>query len=235
MRMSRRCGPRSPPPAARPKRRSQPSPRRISKAPWPACSKRPPGAAASSEPPLRGPPHERLFRLHHRCAAVARPVRGDCAAFAAADARRLPQPALPGDRAAHQPADRAAAAGAAADRQGRHRLRGRGAAGRGGGCRPGDGAAWRQLARSDRVAGRTAPEIAHMLLSIYLYAIILYALLSMIAPGGYSPLQSVLTSVCEPVLRPIRRLIPPIAGLDLSPLFATLIILALLNLPLMMR
>jgi YggT family protein len=78
-------------------------------------------------------------------------------------------------------------------------------------------------------------EIVHMLLSIYLYAIILYALLSMIAPGGYSPLQSMLTSVCEPVLRPIRRLIPPIAGLDLSPLFATLIILALLNIPLMVR
>lgn len=72
-------------------------------------------------------------------------------------------------------------------------------------------------------------EIAHMLLSIYLYAIILYALLSMIAPGGYSPLQSVLTSLCEPVLRPIRRIIPPLAGLDLSPLFATLIILAILS------
>ena len=78
-------------------------------------------------------------------------------------------------------------------------------------------------------------EIVHMVLSIYLYAIILYALLSMIAPGGYSPLQSVLASLCEPVLRPIRRIIPPIAGLDLSPLFATLIILALLSVPLMMR
>jgi len=78
-------------------------------------------------------------------------------------------------------------------------------------------------------------EIAHMLLSIYLYAIILYALLSMIAPGGYSPLQSMLTSLCEPVLRPIRRIIPPLAGLDLSPLFATLIILALLSVPLMVR
>jgi YggT family protein len=72
-------------------------------------------------------------------------------------------------------------------------------------------------------------EIVHMLLTIYLYAIILYALLSMIAPGGYSPLQSVLTSLCEPVLRPIRRIIPPIASLDLSPLFATLIILGLLS------
>lgn len=78
-------------------------------------------------------------------------------------------------------------------------------------------------------------HIARMLLSIYLYAIILYALLSMIAPGGYSPLQSVLAALCEPVLRPFRRIIPPISGLDLSPLWATLIILALLNVPGMWR
>jgi YggT family protein len=75
-------------------------------------------------------------------------------------------------------------------------------------------------------------EIVRMLLWIYLYAIFLYALLSLIAPGGYSPLQSLLTSLCEPVLRPIRRVIPAVAGLDLSPLWATLLILAVLHLPL---
>jgi YggT family protein len=53
-------------------------------------------------------------------------------------------------------------------------------------------------------------------------------LLSLIAPGGYSPMQSVLDSLCEPVLRPIRRLIPPIGGLDLSPLWAGIAIQALL-------
>jgi YggT family protein len=74
-------------------------------------------------------------------------------------------------------------------------------------------------------------EIARTLLWTYLYAIFLYALLSLIAPGGYSPLQSVLSSLCEPVLRPIRRFIPTVAGLDLSPLWATLILLALLHLP----
>jgi YggT family protein len=57
---------------------------------------------------------------------------------------------------------------------------------------------------------------------------ILFALLSLIAPGGYSPLQSVLASVCEPVLRPFRRLIPPIAGIDFSPLWAIIIIKAIL-------
>ncbi len=73
-----------------------------------------------------------------------------------------------------------------------------------------------------------ALEIAHTLLWTYCYAILIYWLLSFIAPGGYSPLQSVLTSLCEPVLRPFRRVIPPVAGLDLSPLWATIAIQAIL-------
>ncbi len=76
-------------------------------------------------------------------------------------------------------------------------------------------------------------EIARTLLYTYLYAIFIYTLLTLIAPGGYSPVQSVLASLCEPVLRPIRRLIPAIvAGIDLSPLWACIIILAILHLPL---
>jgi YggT family protein len=71
-------------------------------------------------------------------------------------------------------------------------------------------------------------EIARTLLWTYFYAIFLYALLSLIAPGGYSPLQAVLTSLCEPVLGPIRRLIPSVAGLDLSPLWAIIAIQAIL-------
>ena len=71
-------------------------------------------------------------------------------------------------------------------------------------------------------------EIAWLLLQTYLVGIFLYALLSLIAPGGYSPVQSVLTSLCEPVLRPIRRLIPAVAGLDLSPLWAIIAIQAIL-------
>src|ERR1700761_5137837 len=73
-----------------------------------------------------------------------------------------------------------------------------------------------------------AIELVMALLKTYLYAILLYALLSLIAPGGYSPLQAVLASICEPVLRPFRRLIPPIGGLDLSPLWAVIAIEALL-------
>jgi YggT family protein len=73
-----------------------------------------------------------------------------------------------------------------------------------------------------------ALEIVTSVLWLYFYAIFLYALMSMIAQGAYSPMQPLLSSLCEPVLRPIRRLIPPIAGLDLSPLWAGLLIQALL-------
>jgi YggT family protein len=73
-----------------------------------------------------------------------------------------------------------------------------------------------------------AIEIVRVSLWTYFYAIFLYALLSLIAPGGYSPVQSLLTSLCEPVLRPFRRLIKPIGGLDLSPLWAGIVIQALL-------
>jgi YggT family protein len=71
-------------------------------------------------------------------------------------------------------------------------------------------------------------EILRVSLWTYFYAILLYAVLSLIAPGGYSPVQSLLNSLCEPVLRPIRRLIKPIGGLDLSPLWAGIVIQALL-------
>jgi YggT family protein len=71
-------------------------------------------------------------------------------------------------------------------------------------------------------------ELIRTVLSAYFYAILVYSLLSMIAPGNYSPVQSLLGALCEPVLRPFRRIIPPIAGLDFSPLWALIAIQALL-------
>lgn len=71
-------------------------------------------------------------------------------------------------------------------------------------------------------------DIATSVLWLYFYAIFLYVLMNLIAPGSYSPMQPLLASLCEPVLTPIRRIIPPIAGLDLSPLWAGLLIQAVL-------
>jgi YggT family protein len=71
-------------------------------------------------------------------------------------------------------------------------------------------------------------ELLSTLLWTYLAAVFLYALLSMLAQNAYSPVQPMLAALCEPLLRPIRRLIPAIGGLDLSPLWAIIALQALL-------
>ena len=71
-------------------------------------------------------------------------------------------------------------------------------------------------------------DLLRLVLKTYLFSIVLNAILSFVAAGNYSPAQSLLASICDPVLNPIRKYIPSIAGLDLSPLWACVAIQALL-------
>lgn len=71
-------------------------------------------------------------------------------------------------------------------------------------------------------------ELIRTALWLYFWAIFIYALASMVMPGVRSPLQDLLESLCEPVLERIRRAVPPIVGLDLSPMWAGIIIQVLL-------
>jgi YggT family protein len=70
-------------------------------------------------------------------------------------------------------------------------------------------------------------DIVDLVLRTYLYSLFLHAILSFVAQGNYSPAQSILASICNPVLKPFRKYIPAIAGLDLSPLWAMIAIQAL--------
>jgi len=63
---------------------------------------------------------------------------------------------------------------------------------------------------------------------LYFWAIFIYALASMLSPGTRSPLQYLLESLCEPILGRIRSAVPAIGGLDLSPMWAGIIIQVLL-------
>jgi YggT family protein len=71
-------------------------------------------------------------------------------------------------------------------------------------------------------------DLLQKILQFYLVAIIIYVLLSWVAPGTYSPAGALLASICEPLLAPVRRVIPPIGGLDLSALFVLIALQALL-------
>jgi YggT family protein len=73
----------------------------------------------------------------------------------------------------------------------------------------------------------TAVRLVNLFLRIYLFVILIYVILSWISPGTYNPAANLLASIAEPVLAPLRRIIPSIGGLDLSPLFALILIQAL--------
>jgi YggT family protein len=66
-------------------------------------------------------------------------------------------------------------------------------------------------------------DLLRNVLQFYFVAVLVYALLSWVAAAGHgNAAYQLLGRLCEPLLRPIRRVIPPIAGLDLSPLFLLL-------------
>jgi len=60
--------------------------------------------------------------------------------------------------------------------------------------------------------------------SIYMFiaAIIIQAIASWVNPHGYHPILAVARSISEPILSPARRLIPLIAGVDISPILVLL-------------
>lgn len=64
-----------------------------------------------------------------------------------------------------------------------------------------------------------ALDLARTVLQFYTIAVLVHALLSWVAPGAHSPATQLLGRLCEPLLRPVRRLVPPLGGLDFSALF----------------
>ena len=67
-------------------------------------------------------------------------------------------------------------------------------------------------------------DLVALVLTVFLGAIIIRVVLSWISPGHYNPVIGLVDRIASPVLRPIQRLLPPLGGLDLSPLFATLLL-----------
>ena len=74
-----------------------------------------------------------------------------------------------------------------------------------------------------------------LVLKVYFFAFLIMVVISWIAPHSHNPILSIIHSITEPVLRPIRNVIPPMGGLDFSVMIAMLalyIISILLGIPL---
>lgn len=61
-------------------------------------------------------------------------------------------------------------------------------------------------------------KLVSLLLYIYLFGIFILSLLSWINPSSYNPVAGVIASLTEPLMRPVRKIIPPLGGIDLSPM-----------------
>lgn len=61
--------------------------------------------------------------------------------------------------------------------------------------------------------------ILALVLNIYFFTLIAVIILSWVAPQTRNPLAILIFQLVEPVMLPMRRIIPPIGGLDLSPIF----------------
>jgi YggT family protein len=78
------------------------------------------------------------------------------------------------------------------------------------------------------VFGNLLHALAYILdaaLTIYMWIIIIAALISWVNPDPYNPIVRFLYSVTDPVLRPIRKRIGIAMGIDISPLIVILIIM----------
>lgn len=66
------------------------------------------------------------------------------------------------------------------------------------------------------ILGLALLEIASLSISVFLYAVLIQAILSWVNP--HTPVAPTLHSLTYPVLKPIRKFVPPAGNFDLSPL-----------------
>jgi len=63
-------------------------------------------------------------------------------------------------------------------------------------------------------------SIVNVMFEVYSFLIIAQVLMSWVPHDRYHPVFRFIEEVTEPVLRPFRRLIPAVGGIDFSPIIA---------------
>ena len=67
-------------------------------------------------------------------------------------------------------------------------------------------------------------NLIDIVLQAFMLILIIRALISWVNPDPYNPIVRFLYRVTGPVLRPVRQWLPPMSGLDLSPMLVLLAI-----------
>lgn len=77
------------------------------------------------------------------------------------------------------------------------------------------------------------PALIELAIDLFLFAVLVRVVLSWVNPDPYNPAVALLDRLTDPILRPAQRLLPPIGGIDLSPMLVMvgLVLLQMLLLP----
>ena len=67
-------------------------------------------------------------------------------------------------------------------------------------------------------------ELTQKIFNLCFFVVLISIILSWVIPPGLSPLGSFLDALSAPILRPFRRVIPPISGFDISPIPALIVL-----------
>ena len=70
----------------------------------------------------------------------------------------------------------------------------------------------------------SALGVVGLLVNIYFFALLAMIILSWIAPGSRNPAVFLLFQITEPVMAPFRKALPPMGGMDFSPILLFILI-----------
>lgn len=65
-------------------------------------------------------------------------------------------------------------------------------------------------------------ELISTIINVFIYSIFATVILSWINPGAHNPVVTLLYKITEPIMQPFQRIIPPMGGMDFSPIAALL-------------
>lgn len=74
------------------------------------------------------------------------------------------------------------------------------------------------------IIGESVLRVVMVIIDIFWWSILIVIIAGWIAPGNYHPALALLAQITEPLLAPARRLLPPMGGLDFSPIVVFLLL-----------
>lgn len=85
-------------------------------------------------------------------------------------------------------------------------------------------ALWRMPFSSAAIVVLGTAELLGLLLTFWFWLVLIRVILSWISGAGQHPIVPLIVRLTEPLLRPLRRVLPSLGGFDLSPMVAALLL-----------